>query len=65
MVATLDWIKKTHGSVEKCVVDLGILTPELIEKLRQNLIVDASSTEEVNWREHAELVSTERVTNPS
>ncbi|RYO80786.1 hypothetical protein DL766_002668 [Monosporascus sp. MC13-8B] len=59
MVQMLRWIKKTYGSVEKCVLDLGLVTPEMIENLRRNLIVDAQSTEKVDWREHACLLPEE------
>lgn len=59
MIVLLDMIKTKYGSVEKCVIDLGVLTPEGIEKLRQNLITDSQSTEEVNWKEHAQLLEKE------
>ncbi len=64
MVAWLAWIKEKYGSAEKCVVDLGLLTPEAVEKLRQNLIVDGSSADEIDWQEHGKLVLTEEDSKP-
>ena len=43
---------------------LRLLTREGIQSLRRNLIVDSSSTEAIDWREHAELVWEEEE-NPS
>ncbi|KAK8070826.1 hypothetical protein PG997_011029 [Apiospora hydei] len=40
MQVHLNWIRDNYGSVEKCVVDLGLITPEGIEQLRKNLVVD-------------------------
>lgn len=56
MFNTLKQIREEYGSVEACVLQLGLLTADGIERLRRNLIVDASTTEAVDWRDHAELV---------
>lgn len=39
----LQWIRETYGSVEKCVIDLGLLTADGVEQLRRNLIVDTAT----------------------
>lgn len=39
----LDWIRETYGSVEQCVIDLGLLTADGIEQLRRNLVVDMAT----------------------
>ncbi|KAI0403558.1 tyrosine phosphatase [Xylaria palmicola] len=53
MLGTLARIREKWGSVEQCVLDLGILTPEGIARLRENLIVEADEDEVVRWQEHA------------
>ncbi|KAI0548467.1 tyrosine phosphatase [Xylaria curta] len=53
MLGTLARIREQYGSVEQCVIDLGILTPEGITQLRKNLIVEADEDEVVRWQEHA------------
>ena len=57
MLATLAWIRETYGSVEKAVVELNMLTPEGIEQLRKNLIVDAKDGQQVDAAKHAKLLS--------
>ncbi|KAI0542685.1 tyrosine phosphatase [Xylaria digitata] len=49
MLGTLAWIRAQYGSVEQCVLDLGILTPEGITQLRKNLVVEADEDEVVRW----------------
>ncbi|KAI0506188.1 tyrosine phosphatase [Xylaria bambusicola] len=49
MQGTLAWIRKKYGSVEQCVIDLGILTPEGIAQLRKNLIVEVDQDEVIRW----------------
>ncbi len=49
MLGTLAWIRAQYGSVEQCILDLGILTPEGIAQLRKNLIVEADEDEVVRW----------------
>lgn len=61
MSSTLSWIRKTYGSAEKCVVELGLLTPEAVERLKRNLIVDAPSTGPVDWQAHAKLIAKEEL----
>ncbi|KAI1080478.1 protein-tyrosine phosphatase-like protein [Whalleya microplaca] len=56
MLGTLARIRETYGSVEKCVLDLGLLSPEGISQLRSNLIVDADENEVVPWQDHAKLL---------
>ncbi|KAI0434796.1 tyrosine phosphatase [Xylaria sp. FL1042] len=49
MQGTLAWIRAQYGSVEQCVLDLGILTPEGIAQLRKNMIVEVDEDEVVKW----------------
>ncbi|KAI1131033.1 tyrosine phosphatase [Nemania abortiva] len=56
MLGTLAHIRAHYGSVEQCVIDLGILTPEGIAQLRKNLIVEADEDELVQWQQHAKLM---------
>ncbi|KAI0805464.1 tyrosine phosphatase [Xylaria sp. FL0064] len=49
MQGTLAWIRAQYGSVEQCVLDLGILTPEGIAQLRKNMIVEVDEDEVVRW----------------
>jgi hypothetical protein len=56
MLGTLTHIRAQYGSVEQCVVERGILTPEGITQLRKNLIVDADEDEAIHWQEHAKLM---------
>ncbi|KAL7621217.1 hypothetical protein AAE478_008534 [Parahypoxylon ruwenzoriense] len=56
MLGTLAMIRKTYGSVEKCVIDLGLLSPDGIRQLRSNLVVDVDSEEVVSWQNHAKLL---------
>ncbi|KAI0487385.1 tyrosine phosphatase [Xylaria cf. heliscus] len=55
MLGTLASIRAQYGSIEQCVVDLGILTPEGINQLRENLVVEADEDEVIGWQEHANL----------
>ncbi|OTA58634.1 tyrosine phosphatase [Hypoxylon sp. EC38] len=57
MLGTLATIREKYGSVEKCVVDLGLLSPEGIKQLRNNLIVDTDEDGVVPWQNHAKLLS--------
>ncbi|KAI1771645.1 protein-tyrosine phosphatase-like protein [Hypoxylon cercidicola] len=56
MLGLLSRIRETYGSVEKCVLDLGLLSPDSIEQLRKNLIVDINDEEVVPWQDHAKLL---------
>jgi hypothetical protein len=56
MLGTLKLIRETWGSVEECVIQLGLLPAEGVEQLRRNLIMDTSSGGVVDWRQHAKLV---------
>jgi hypothetical protein len=58
MTETLKKIRETYGSVEQCVLDLGLLSDEDIKQLRRNLVVDAAEDELVDWQEHEKLVAT-------
>ncbi|KAI8951545.1 tyrosine phosphatase [Xylaria longipes] len=53
MLGTLARIRAQYGSIEQCVIDLGILTREGIAQLRKNLIVEADEDEVIRWQEHA------------
>ncbi|XXH05794.1 hypothetical protein Hte_012232 [Hypoxylon texense] len=57
MLGFLTKIRETYGSVEKCVLDLGLLSPDGIEQLRSNLIVDVNDEKVVPWQNHAKLLS--------
>ncbi|KAI0105749.1 hypothetical protein GGR51DRAFT_184196 [Nemania sp. FL0031] len=63
MLGTLAHIRTEYGSVEQCVVDLGILAPEGIAQLRKNLIVEADEDELVQWRQHSNLMLQQDATN--
>ncbi|KAI1755816.1 tyrosine phosphatase [Xylaria castorea] len=54
MLGTLARIREQYGSIEQCVIDLGILTREGIAQLRTNLIVEADEDEVIRWQEHAD-----------
>lgn len=56
MLGFLTKIRETYGSVEQCVLDLGLLTPENIKQLRNNLIVEVNEEEVVPWQDHAKLL---------
>ncbi|KAI0384562.1 tyrosine phosphatase family-domain-containing protein [Hypomontagnella monticulosa] len=56
MLGTLTKLRETYGSVEKCVIDLGLLSPEGIRQLRSNLIVEVDEEEVVPWQHHAKLL---------
>ncbi|KAI1263375.1 tyrosine phosphatase [Xylariaceae sp. FL1019] len=55
MRGTLTRIRAQHGSIEQCVLDTGMLTPEGIAQLRKNMIVECDAEEAVPWEEHAKL----------
>lgn len=59
MVEFLKTIKEKWGSVDQCVVGLGLLSQEGIEQLRRNMTInDAGMSEaKVDWKPHAELVA--------
>ncbi|KAI8966375.1 tyrosine phosphatase family-domain-containing protein [Daldinia sp. FL1419] len=56
MLGTLNKIRQTYGSVEKCVVDLGLLSQDGIRQLQNNLIVDVDEKGVVSWQDHAKLL---------
>ncbi|KAI1818491.1 tyrosine phosphatase [Poronia punctata] len=56
MLGTLAHIREQYGSVEECVLKLRMLTPEGIEQLRKNLIVECDEDEAIPWQEHAKLM---------
>ncbi|KAI0476452.1 protein-tyrosine phosphatase-like protein [Xylariaceae sp. FL0804] len=45
MLKTLATIREKHGSVEQYVTDLGLLPPEAVARLRENLVVDADEAD--------------------
>ncbi|KAI0172404.1 protein-tyrosine phosphatase-like protein [Hypoxylon sp. FL1284] len=56
MLGLLAKIHETYGSVEKCVLDLGLLSLDDIEQLRKNLVVDVNDDEVMPWQKHAKLL---------
>ena len=54
MVDLLAMIKEKWGSVEDCVITLGLLDSDGIKSLQQNLVVDG---EAIDWQAHVELVT--------
>ncbi|KAJ8121120.1 hypothetical protein ONZ43_g2348 [Nemania bipapillata] len=56
MLGTLAHIRAHYGSVEQCVLDLGILTPEGIAQLKKNLVVEVDEDEPFQWQQHAKLM---------
>ncbi|KAI1452591.1 protein-tyrosine phosphatase-like protein [Annulohypoxylon moriforme] len=55
MLGTLAKIRDTHGSVENCVVNLGLLSTEGVKQLRSNLVYEANEGI-VPWLDHAKLL---------
>ncbi|KAI2619704.1 tyrosine phosphatase family-domain-containing protein [Hypoxylon sp. NC1633] len=53
MLGILAKIRETYGSVEKCVVELGLLSPAGIRQLRSNLIHDKNKGGVVPWQSQA------------
>ncbi|OTB07331.1 hypothetical protein M426DRAFT_249195 [Hypoxylon sp. CI-4A] len=57
MLGTLAKIRETYGSVEKCVIDLELLSIDGIKQLRENLVVDVDEDNGVvPWQDHAKLL---------
>ena len=57
MLATLAMIREKFGSVEKLIVDEFRISPEAIEQIRRNLVVDLQEGEKpLDWQSHAELI---------
>lgn len=59
MAATLKMIRETYGGVERYVIDRCRVSPEEVEQIRRNLIVEidvAAGRVPVDWKSHAELV---------
>jgi hypothetical protein len=53
MLDTLKMIRETYGSVEKFVVEHCRLTPEEVDRIRRNLVVDLEEGQEpVNLKAH-------------
>lgn len=59
MRATLTMMRAKYGSVERYATECCGLTPESLERLRRNMLVDAGSNDELplDWRTHAEYVA--------
>ncbi|KAI0886072.1 tyrosine phosphatase family-domain-containing protein [Annulohypoxylon maeteangense] len=55
MLGTLAKIREIHGTVEKCVVNLGLLSAEGVKQLRSNLVNEANEGI-VPWQNHAKLL---------
>ncbi|KAI1339246.1 tyrosine phosphatase family-domain-containing protein [Xylariaceae sp. FL0016] len=55
MLGTLSRFREKYGSIEQCVVDNGLLSPESIAQLRKNLVVDAKDEKAIAWEEHAKM----------
>jgi hypothetical protein len=54
MLGTLAMIRERYGSVESYVVDRLGVSPESVEQIRRNLVVDLAEGEEsLDWRSHA------------
>jgi protein tyrosine/serine phosphatase len=56
MIATLEIVRQTYGSVEQYVVHHCGLSKAQVEQLRRNLTVDAGDNEPLDWKKHAKLV---------
>ncbi|KAI1156243.1 tyrosine phosphatase [Nemania diffusa] len=56
MLGTLAHIRAQYGSVEQCVLDLGILTLEGIAQLRKNLIIEVDEDQLFRWQDHAKTM---------
>ncbi|KAK2596424.1 hypothetical protein N8I77_013315 [Diaporthe amygdali] len=59
MLALLRTMKEQWGSVDQCVIGLGLIDQDGVEQLRRNMVVDidAVSGTELDWMSHAELVA--------
>jgi hypothetical protein len=54
MLGTLAMIRERYGSVESYVVNHLGVSPESVEQIRRNLVVDLAEGEEsLDWRSHA------------
>ena len=54
----LKTMKEQWGSVDQCMIGLGLVSQDGIEQLRRNMVIDAAACEkEVDWQRHAELVA--------
>ncbi len=58
MLATLDVIRSTYGSVERYVIDQCRLSPEAVDQIRKNFITEANAEDQlpVDWEAHAAMV---------
>lgn len=57
MLATLQRMRETYGSVENCVKEKCQLSDEDIARLRSHLVVDVTEEQgPVDWTLHAKLV---------
>ncbi|KAH8884222.1 hypothetical protein GQ53DRAFT_752274 [Thozetella sp. PMI_491] len=60
MIASLGEIRKTYGSVERYIIDQCRLSPDDLEQIRKNLIVDCNTDGgqvQVDWETHAAMVA--------
>jgi hypothetical protein len=61
MLATLAMIREKYGSAEKYVIEQCRVSPEAVEQIRKNLIVDADADQvPVDWETHSKLVASNR-----
>ncbi|EXL39331.1 hypothetical protein FOCG_17857 [Fusarium oxysporum f. sp. radicis-lycopersici 26381] len=58
MVDFLRIIREQWGSVDQCVIGLGLISQDGIQKLRQNMTVDAATCKiQIDWQSHSKLVA--------
>jgi hypothetical protein len=56
MMALLSYIQEEWGSVDQCVIELGLLDKDGVQQLRRNMIVPDGGTQ-LDWKSNAELVA--------
>ncbi|KAK3331153.1 protein-tyrosine phosphatase-like protein [Apodospora peruviana] len=57
MLETLKMLRQTYGSVEQYVIDHCQVSPEAVEQIKKNMVVDISAVEPLlDWESHANLL---------
>ena len=57
MQAFLEWARR-NGGVERIVLEAGLMTPDQLQQLRDNLVIDLPSGRTyVAWEEHEKILA--------
>ncbi|KAI0021559.1 protein-tyrosine phosphatase-like protein [Xylariomycetidae sp. FL0641] len=59
MQGFLQDVRERYGSIEDCILRLGLLTRDEVRQLRDNMVVEATEEEMVDWKLNAEVVVSE------